>query len=274
MALDGAAQPVLLGAGLRPGSERGDLQALSAMWAAWCPDGPLLDLSSAAAAAEGLRVWLSVSGDPATPALPGQVRGARRAPLPGADPVVLRWSLEGGPVDEIGVDLGPDLAHGGLLDPLTWSGVTGEATNELTGAIENTDNSNLDEDTRIKAPKSALLARMLQAVQQPPSPERFSAREGRPAEAVLRLVLSEPLDVLPTPDGQLTALSGWEENTATQVHLADLPPAEDTAPSVPAPEPARSGGEISMGTLIVAIIVALFAGAAAVWWLLDQLSGM
>lgn len=277
VALTPTGEPVLLGAGRRFAEPQDDLNALQEMWEQWCAAGPLLDLRSAASLAEGLRLWLSVSGEPPTSVLPGAVQHRRPGPLADAAPLRLPWRAPSETVDEIGVNLGPDESERGLLDPLTWSGLTGEATNELTGHGGGTDLG--EEDTRIDAPQAAVLARLLQAAHQQPSPERFQRQSGVPAAAVQALLEQEPLDILPTPEAYLPTpeSAGWDENTATAIHPNDPPtttafPKADTQTALAVAEPPPAPrGEISFSVLAIAVTGALIAGAAGVWLLLASL---
>jgi hypothetical protein len=295
--LDRRGRPTLLGAGQGAGD---DLEALGALWRAWCPEGPLVMLSSAEDVADSLRVWLSVTGE-FTAVLPAII--AERLQSPGGEAVTLHPGPAVGPVDEIGHDIGPDAGPSGLLDPLTWSGITGEPTSEVSAGMDDVTGA-LQEDTRINAPRTALLSRLLGLSHEQPPPERFA--EGVPSEAIRALIASQTLDPLPVPDG-LPARPGslihhrdpeWEENTATAIRAADGPPTETSPPPppplpaplpepAPAPEPApehtdavphepteqTTSIEVPNRLLIAAVVVAVFAGAAALFFLLSQLQG-
>ena len=286
--LDRTSRPTLLGAG--HGQADDDLDALVELWQVWCPAGPLLVASAAADAAESLRVWLSVTED-ATSTLPSLVASALRAQTAEDGSLTLLPGKAVGPVDEIGMDIGPDESPGGLLDPLTWSGITGEPTSEVPLHVEENTGA-LYEDTRINAPRTGLLSRLLGLSHEQPPPERF--HDGTPSQAIRALIDSQTLDPLPVPDG-LPARPGsllpqfapeWEENTATAIPLSNLPPAESSAPrsvpgvtveALPAPdtEPERTevttSVEVPNPLLIVAVMMAGVAGAAALWLLLRAL---
>ena len=285
--------PTLLRAGQ---GEEDDLTALAALWQTWCPEGPLLVASTAAEVAEGLRAWLSVSEE-SSAELTGRVEAALRS-APEGEPLTLQPGAASGPVDEIGLDIGPDEVPGGLLDPLTWSGVTGEPTSEApmfseenTGAIH--------EDTRINTPRTALLSRLLGLSHEKPPPERF--QEGLPSQAIRELIASETLDPLPVPDG-LPARPGfliphrdpeWDENTATAISSTGGAPAETASPIEDAPpidtepspqtRPSDPRGLTPEDTeqtssidgpnplLALAVVMAIVAGAAGLFFLLQQL---
>ena len=283
--LDRTSRPTLLGAG--HGSLQDDLDALVELWQAWCPAGPLLVASTASDAAESLRVWLSVTED-ATSTLPALVASALRA-QEGTGALTLLPGKAVGPVDEIGMDIGPDEAPGGLLDPLTWSGITGEPTSEVPLHVEENTGA-LYEDTRINAPRTALLSRLLGLSHEQPPAGRF--HDGTPSQAIRTLIGSQTLDPLPVPDGLPARPASllpqfapeWEENTATAVPLSSLPPTESSAPrSMPGvaldtdSEPERTevttSVEVPNPLLIVAVAMAGVAGAAALWLLLRALQG-
>jgi hypothetical protein len=289
--LDRRGHPTLLGAGLTPEPEpAADLDALHALWRQWCPEGPLLATASAEDAAESLRVWLSVTEE-ATAVLPALI--AEQLRDRSGDPLTLGPGAAVGPVDEIGVDIGPDEFVAGLLDPLTWSGVTGEPTSEVAaGDSENT--GTLQEDTRVNAPRTALLSQILGLSHERAPPERFV--EGTPSAAIRGLIATETLDPLPTPDG-LPARPGslihhrdpeWEENTATAIRSDGLPvqvpppepPSEPTESTLAERTPAErteltaeqtTSIEVSSWLLVAAVVVAVFAGASALIFLLSQL---
>ena len=272
VALDAQGAPVLLGAGQRFAEPQHDLAALARMWDAWCPLGPLLDLRSAASLAASLRMWLSVSGEPPTSTLPALIAAALPPPLPGASPITVPWTSPAEAVDEIGVNIGPDEAERGLLDPLTWSGLTGEPTNELTASDFG------EEDTRIDAPQAAVMARLLQAAHQPPDASRFADQEGIPSSAVQALLEQEPLDILPSPEAHMLSANAaaWDEHTATAVHGKDPPTATAFTPPINTASAAaaapRPRGELSVSVLAAAVALALVAGAAGVWLLLTYLT--
>ncbi|MDG1484485.1 MAG: hypothetical protein P8R54_33170 [Myxococcota bacterium] len=284
--LDRLGHPTLLGAGLDSTEDpSADIGALHMLWQAWCLEGPLMTTVSAGDAAESLRVWLSVTESTAA-VLPTLIAeqlhdrsGERLTLLPG---------LATGPVDEIGMDIGPDESAGGLLDPLTWSGVTGEPTSTVDRDDEST--GALQEDTRSNAPRTALLSQLLDFSHEQPAADRFI--EGVPAASLRTLIASETLDPLPNPDG----LPGrpdslihskdpdWEENTATAIR-ADAPPFQ-TAPTAPQhgeptlehtdstpPEHTEHTTtiEVSSRVLIAAVLVAMVAGAAGLFFVLSQL---
>ena len=249
-------------------------------------------------AAEALRVWLSVTED-ATSTLPGLIAGALDEERSG-DPLTLQPGVAVGPVDEIGMDIGPDESPGGLLDPLTWSGITGEPTSEIPSVSEENTGA-VHEDTRINAPRTALLSRILGLSHEQPSPLRF--QDGTPSAAIRERIASETLDPLPVPDG-LPARPGsllperdtdWEENTATAIEglstgpgglrTVPTPPTgvpiqdHDTAPMAaatdPGAEPERTEQtasiEVPNPLLAVAVMMAVIAGAAGLFLLLQQL---
>jgi hypothetical protein len=274
VALSPDGEPVLLGAGRRFAEPHDDLAALATMWDTWCDAGSLLDLRSAASLAEGLRMWLAVSEEPPPPSLPGQIRSRRPAPRTDTAPLQLPWRSPAETVDEIGINIGPDESERGLLDPLTWSGLTGEPTSELPGTGDV-----IEEDTRIDTPLAAVLARLLQLAHQ--TTDRFTNQQGVPSAAVQALLEQEPLDILPAPEAYLPSGrgdSGWEDNTATAIHssgpptaTAFTPPLDPQTATVAASAPAPRG-EISFSVLAAAVTLALLAGAAGVWLLLASLS--
>lgn len=286
--IDRRCQPTLLGTGQ---GEEDDLTALGTLWQAWCPAGPLMSAATAAEAAEGLRVWLSVTEE-SSPRLPDLVDAALKS-APDGEPLTLQPGAAVGPVDEIGLDIGPDETPGGLLDPLTWSGITGEPTSEVpVSSQENT--GAIHEDTRINTPRTALLSRLLGLSHEKPSAERF--QEGAPSQAIRELIAAENLDPLPVPDG-LPARPGfltsqrdpeWDENTATAISDTAGSPNETTPPldtdpaptPEPEPEPSETPSKASELTgsmdvpnplLALAVVMAVIAGAAALFFLLQQL---
>lgn len=96
-----------------------------------------------------------------------------------------------GPVDEVGVDLGPDGAARGLLD--SWAGRTspGELTQgEATGAL-----------AAEELPLTAVLARVAASLGRADDAARLAGARGQPSRAVKALIADEPLDPLPVPDG-------------------------------------------------------------------------
>ena len=290
--IDRRCQPTILGTGQ---GDEDDLTALTSLWQEWCPEGPLMLASTAAEAAEGLRVWLSVTEE-CSVILPGLVEAALQS-APGGESLTLQPGAAVGPVDEIGLDIGPDEVAGGLLDPLTWSGITGEPTSEVpVSSDENT--GAIHEDTRINAPRMALLSRLLGLSHEKPSAARF--QEGTPSLAIRELIAGENLDPLPVPDG-LPARPGfliphrdpdWDENTATAISATisdpletapppQAPPPTDTksAPDTSPPEPSDMAPEHTDQTSIVvpnlllamAVLMAVVAGAAGLFFLLQQL---
>ena len=269
IAISNIGAPILLGTGRHFAEPQDDLTQLAALWEHWCPQGPLLDTRSATNLAEGLRMWLSVTSDPPEAMLPGLVQAAHPEPMTDAAPLRLPWRSPDETVDEIGINIGPDETERGLLDPLTWSGLTGEATNELTG------NHN-EEDTRINAPQAAILSRLLQTIHQPVSNDRFQHKQGIPSAAIQTLLEKEPLDILPTPEayamfGTQLQRSEWEDRTDTAIHDSGLPtltehPSIDTQTREAVAHPSRN--EISFSvlatSLAAAVILALLAGTAGI----------
>ncbi|MCB9779470.1 MAG: hypothetical protein H6742_12970 [Alphaproteobacteria bacterium] len=145
-----------------------------------------------------------------------------------------------GPVDEVGIDLGPDEAGHGLLD--TWSGRTqpaAETSGEVTGVLQE------------QGPGQAAMSSWLAAgYARGADPERLAPLRGVPSRAVRARIADEPLDPLPRADPPQPA------------PLPEQPP----APAIPAPPPGE--GEIGAPLLFVAVAVALCAGAAGAWLVL------
>lgn len=253
--------PLLVGIGRRAAIPSDDLDALQQLWTQWTPEDQTtptnLDWSNASELTAALTEWLA--GQPVhTPNLPVRIQNAQRRPREDADLSLALEALEVGMLDEVEVDIGPDESPVGLLDMHTWSRVTGEPTSELTGAMPEVTSTDSPEDTRIDAPQSALLARLLQATQQPP-PNRFALTEGRPSRSVHEMIASEPLDLLPTPDGlpARSAAVAWEEITATAVRDYSPPP---------------QSFELSPRQLTIVVVATTAAATAGVWLMLYVLS--
>lgn len=287
--LDRLGHPTLLGAGLDSTEDTdADTDALHTLWQAWCEEGPLMTTASAADIAEGLRVWLSVT-EGTTAVLPTLI--AEQLRDRSGEHLTLLPGLATGPVDEIGMDIGPDDSAGGLLDPLTWSGVTGEPTSTVDRDDENT--GALQENTRSNAPRTALLSQLLDFSHEQPAADRFI--EGVPAATLRTLIATETLDPLPSPDGLSSRPDSlihnkdpdWEENTATAIR-ADAPPIQTTPPPPQDGEPTLGHTdsappehtehtehtatiEVSSRVLIAAVAVAMVAGAAGLFFVLSQL---
>lgn len=269
IAISNIGSPILLGAGRHFAEPQNDLDQLAKLWERWCPQGPLLDTRSATTLAEGLRMWLSVTSEPPEANLPGLVQAAHPQPMLDAVPLRIPWRSPDETVDEVGINIGPDEAERGLLDPLTWSGLTGEPTNELTGDQH-------EEDTRINAPQAAILSRLLQTIHQPVSDDRFQQQQGVPSTAIQVLLEKEPLDILPTPEayamfGTQLQRNEWEDRTDTAIHDGGPPtltnhPTMDTQTREAVEQPSRSelSPSVLATALAVAVVLALLAGTVGI----------
>jgi len=267
--VDAAGRGHLLGARGR-GSAAADEAALAALVEAWARTGP-----PGSPGAEGAAGWEGAEGAARLAARVALVEARTRAEG--------RWlevALGGqGSVDEVGFDLGRDESARGLLD--TWAGRTLPGV-ERTGSAEPTGSWEPEE-----MPLTAVLAQVAAGLGREAAADRFAAWEGTPSRAVKALIADEPLDPLPVPDGlPLSGTSFLEPGGSADVTaVAGLPvlgegalpgslepqPAEPLAAAPPAVEPGAAPAaerEVSATLLLVAVTLALAAGAAGAWLVL------
>jgi hypothetical protein len=267
-------QVLLLGSGVELGEIAQDLEVLQRLYARLDRHADAPPTASARAFADELKRRLG--GHPGPPSelservdRASQVvpEDARRIEVVAND-TSQRWAI-----DEVGFDLGPDERARGLLDP--WTGTGGGSTGEVTSA-ERT--GALDEFQDGSRTRTSALARLARGLYADAEPVRFAIAEGKASAAVRTLVADEPLDALPVPDG-VPLSPEHQPEPATRPGVA-VAPAEDTGtvPGVvlgPAAHPevtgdhtntlGRVGSEIGLPILLMAVILALLAGVAAVW---------
>lgn len=267
-------QVLLLGSGVELGEIAQDLEVLQRLYAR-------LDRHADAPAAASARAFADevkrrLGGHPGPPSelaervdraaqvVPEDARRIEVVPLA----TTQRWAI-----DEVGFDLGPDERARGLLDP--WTGTGGGSTGEVTSA-ERT--GALDEFQDGSRTRTSALARLARGLYADAEPARFAPAEGKASAAVRALIADEPLDALPVPDG-VPLSPEHQPEPATRPGVA-APPSEDTGtvPGVATGAPAqpevtqdhtntlgRVGSEIGLPILLMAVILALVAGVAAVW---------
>jgi hypothetical protein len=170
---------------------------------------------------------------------------------------------EPGAVDEVERRLGPDEAGRGLLDAWTHSGWTGEATGPLGESGADGERSRI-----------AALARLAAGLDRQAAPGRFAAAEGRPSEAVKRLIAEEPRELLPGVDALLplprpARLPGVDRPTERPSDLGPEPTevGEDTdlharIDPTAAVSTARSPGGAWLLALTIVVLLALAASLA------------
>jgi hypothetical protein len=274
--LSAEGQVILLGTGVEPGDAAADLAVLHGLYAAMDRQADPVSADSAAGFADALRERLG--GHPGPPSelgvrvrraiqpVPEDARRIEIVTQPRAD----RWA-----VDEIGFDLGPEEGGRGLLDPWTrsGSGSTGEVTGaERTGA--------LDEWQDGSRARTTALARLARGLHADLDPARLGPQDPRAMAPLRALLAEEPLDTLPVPDGVPLGVERGAE-PATRPGVPAPVPAEEvtgTVPGVvsaphpppePAPEPTvtvgRIGVEVGLPLLLLAVLLAVVAGGAALW---------
>lgn len=211
--------PFLIGAGREPGSMAQDIQAVIALLSpSLGASEPLVGLDSAAALGARIRE-IAVHTDEKTPVqLP-----VRPDPTPVRTETFLLIPL--GSTDEVQHDIGVDAAGKGLLD--RWSGTDGgdELTEDPT---ESVDRSIMHIHSR-QPLLAALEHHMGEAI------SRLDDNRIAPSAEFRAMILSEPPDPLPIPDGlphgRLHNPGGETERTAevTGTHaLGEAPSTEET----------------------------------------------
>ena len=259
--LDGA--PILLGVGVCPGRPEEDVARLFEMWSKWVPAGPSLPSTDLVEFVAALKAWAETVQMGET-TLPDRVASALVMASDDAQSVTLHTSI-----DEVGYDLGPDDKVRGLLD--TWPDAEGEPT--LTAVLEERTQRHVI---------NPHIARLLAWLYRMPSSDRFSGGNGAASPELVALINGTPLDFLPAPNG----VPVLEERTPAREVTEQLWLGEDTAtvvqeaPSAPsAPRKARKAPSkkrkkrkrVSENVVILAVLLAIVSGAAAVWLLLQTL---
>jgi len=212
---------------------------------------PSLDLLEFVAALKAWREGVAAG----TATLPERVAGAMVMTSDDAQCMTLHPS-----VDEVEFDVGPDNQMRGLLD--TWPDAEGEPT--LTATIE--------ERTQLHV-LNPHIARLLAWLYRSPSTERFSERPVSAPAALVSLIDATPLDFLPAPDG----VPVLEERTPAQEVTEQLWLGEDTAtvvreaprahekPKTNKSVARKKRQRVSKNLVVIAVLLALISGAAAVW---------
>lgn len=243
--VDPTGQARLLGVGVQGGDADSDIWALIGLLTEHWPESapPLPSLGDDAqdvgeAMEEILALHYPAASRASLSALSTRMR-------PGSGVEVLPWQSAG--FDEVGMELGEERGHGGLLD--FWS--TGRSrSGAFTGAVEGT----LPEADLHEVPgRGAILARLLAPPQVTPDPERFAAIEGQPLQALKALLAEEPLDPVPVCEGPRLG----------QTLQAAAPEDEPAGPTTVTSLPVRE--EVSRGMLLLFGLVglALVLGALA-----------
>jgi hypothetical protein len=257
--LDEDGVPVLIGAGVRPGTPEADLDAMLALCAQISPTHPALAASTMAELSTALRERALNSprqGVTLTTLL------AQSTITPPDTCSTLTLSLQPlGFTDEVRVELGPDEAERGLLDRWATEEVSGDLTGDQTESISTTELA--------AQAKRVLLERVTDLYASPELALRFDKHAGASCTAMFALLTDEPLDPLPTPEGvvllQEPAGSGPEstsEITAEAPDVFEPHPTEETTGWTDAVENTATTGLSSRwewalaGALVTLVILA------------------
>lgn len=189
--LDDDGTPVLIGAGVRPGTTEADLIAMLALYVQLSPAHPKLQVSTMAELVAALReqtLNAPRNGNALSTLL---AQSTIAPPEPYATITLSLHPL--GITDEVRVELGPDETERGLLDRWATGEVSGDFTGDQTESIPTTELAS--------QAKRLLLERVSELYASPELASRFDKHAGAHCTAISALLSDEPLDPLPTPEG-------------------------------------------------------------------------